>query len=332
MAHTKTCVALVLLLLVLPRILYAQPELEYQNRGEYNEGIKAKPVSGYDIEVISVLVDYQEPADQFPNQLRVTFHLQGQTAVHLTVREQDYRLFYWLDNVKPAKEWQAKSINEFTWPTGTVLRQLDRKFNMYELGVLIRLRKETPASIEDIAPAILYHSRLPDTVDAYLFTMKTNGDTRLSCSVYREGESVAIMTQAFRRIPGGRPFTVRWDAQGAGEAGYTMVCKGYFLDTNQPVQQTVRFFHKPASQVAGDGSRSLPMSDIFISYSNKDRPWVEQFAKTLGTHGWSVWWDRNIPTGESFNAVIRQELELRSARLSCGPNFPSIRVGPSGSR
>ncbi len=50
------------------------------------------------------------------------------------------------------------------------------------------------------------------------------------------------------------------------------------------------------------------MSDIFLSYSSKDRPWVERFAKTLETHGWSVWWDRNIPTGGSFNAVIRQEL------------------------
>ncbi len=50
------------------------------------------------------------------------------------------------------------------------------------------------------------------------------------------------------------------------------------------------------------------MSDIFISYSSKDRPWVEQFAKTLEVHGWSVWWDRNIPTGGSFNTVIRQEL------------------------
>jgi hypothetical protein len=50
------------------------------------------------------------------------------------------------------------------------------------------------------------------------------------------------------------------------------------------------------------------MSDIFISYSSKDRPWVERFAKTLESHGWSVWWDRNIPTGGPFNTVIRQEL------------------------
>ena len=57
------------------------------------------------------------------------------------------------------------------------------------------------------------------------------------------------------------------------------------------------------------------MSDIFISYSSKDRPWVERFAKTLEAHGWSVWWDRNIPTGGSFNAVIRQELSAAKCAI-----------------
>lgn len=57
------------------------------------------------------------------------------------------------------------------------------------------------------------------------------------------------------------------------------------------------------------------MSDIFISYSSKDRPWVDTFAKVLESHGWSVWWDRNIPTGGSFNAVIRQELRASSCAI-----------------
>lgn len=248
MAFSLAQTVLALLLLLLPQPLWAESSLDYQNRGDHFEGIRPKPVSGYDIEVISVLVDYQEPAEQLPDQLRVAFYLQGQAPVHLTVREQDYRLFYWLDRVKPAKGWQARSINEFTWSTGTVLRQLDQKLNLYELGVLIRLRKEMPASVEDIAPAILYHGRPPETIGGYLFTMKTNGDARLSCKVYREGESAELMTQAFRRIPGGRPFTVRWDAGGAREGQYALVCRGYFLDTNQPLQQTVRFFHRPASQ------------------------------------------------------------------------------------
>src|SRR5687767_435752 len=99
MAHTKTCVVLVLWLLVLPRMLYAQPELEYQNRGDRYEGIRPKPVSGYDIEVISVLADYQDSTNQVPDQLRLKFYLKSQTPVNLTVREQDYRLFYWMDKV-----------------------------------------------------------------------------------------------------------------------------------------------------------------------------------------------------------------------------------------
>ena len=248
MARTLTRHVLLLVLLIVPLSTWADSNLDYQNRGDRFEGVRPKPVSGYDIELISVLVDYQEPTTQLPDQLRVAFHLQGQTAVHLTVREQDYRLFYWLDKIKPTKQWQPNSINEFTWPTGMVLRQLDHKLNMYELGVLIRLKKETPGSVEIIAPAILYHARPPEKIGGYLFTMKTNGDARLSCKVYREGEAAAIMTQAFRRIPGGRPFTVRWDAGGAHEAHHTLVCTGYFLDTNESVNQSVRFFHKPTTK------------------------------------------------------------------------------------
>ncbi len=235
---------LVLVVFLVPLPLWADANLDYQNRGDRFEGVKPKPVSGYDIEVISVLADYQEPSTQLPDQLRVGFYLQSQAPVHLTVREQDYRLYYWLDKVKPAKGWQTKSVNEYSWPTAAVLRQLDQKLNPYELGVLIRLGRETPAENEEIAPAILYHAQPPDKIGGYLFTMKTNGDARLSCKVLRGKESTELMTQAFRRIPGGRPFTVRWDATGAQEGQYALICNGYFLDTNQHLGQTIRFFHK----------------------------------------------------------------------------------------
>jgi hypothetical protein len=236
---------LVLVVFLVPLPLWADANLDYQNRGDRFEGVKPKPVSGYDIEVISVLADYQEPANQLPDQLRVGFYLQRETPVYLTVREQDYRLYYWLDKVTPAKGWQAKSVNEYTWPTGPVLRQLDQKLNPYELGILIRLGKGTPAENEEIAPAILYHAQPPDKIKGYLFTMKTNGDARLSCKILRGKESAELMTHAFRRLPGGRPFTVRWDTAGAQEGHYALVCNGYFLDTNQPLRQTVRFFHRP---------------------------------------------------------------------------------------
>lgn len=245
MARTSLWNILAIMCLVVPLPLWADSSLDYQNRGDRFEGVKPKPVSGWNIELISVLADYQEPATQLPDQLRVGFYLSSQTPVHLTVREQDYRLYYWLDKVTPAKGWQAKSANEYTWPTGPVLRQLDQKLNPYELGVLIRLGKGTPAENEEIAPGVLYHAQPPAKISGYLFTMKANGDARLSCRILRGKESAELMTQAFRRLPGGRPFTVRWDAAGAQEGQYSLVCTGYFLDTNEELKQTVRFYHRP---------------------------------------------------------------------------------------
>ncbi|MGA2742671.1 MAG: TIR domain-containing protein [Bryobacteraceae bacterium] len=50
------------------------------------------------------------------------------------------------------------------------------------------------------------------------------------------------------------------------------------------------------------------MSDIFISYAREDRPRAEAIAQALEAHGWSVWWDRNIRTGETFRRVIREQI------------------------
>ncbi len=51
------------------------------------------------------------------------------------------------------------------------------------------------------------------------------------------------------------------------------------------------------------------MADIFISYAAADRERARDLAQTLGAHGWSVWWDRDIPFGEPFDRVIERELD-----------------------
>jgi TPR repeat protein len=50
------------------------------------------------------------------------------------------------------------------------------------------------------------------------------------------------------------------------------------------------------------------MSDIFISYASEDRERAEQLAEALGLHGWTIWWDRKIPFGKSFDQVIEEQI------------------------
>lgn len=50
------------------------------------------------------------------------------------------------------------------------------------------------------------------------------------------------------------------------------------------------------------------MSQIFISYASEDKERVKPLAERLQQEGWSVWWDRYIPPGKSFDEVIEEEL------------------------
>lgn len=50
------------------------------------------------------------------------------------------------------------------------------------------------------------------------------------------------------------------------------------------------------------------MTDIFISYASEDRERAKQIAAALTGRGWSVWWDRQIPFGKTFDRVIEENL------------------------
>ena len=51
------------------------------------------------------------------------------------------------------------------------------------------------------------------------------------------------------------------------------------------------------------------MADIFLSYNEKDREQARRVATLLAEVGWSVWWDRRIPAGESWRSVLEEALE-----------------------
>jgi hypothetical protein len=50
------------------------------------------------------------------------------------------------------------------------------------------------------------------------------------------------------------------------------------------------------------------VSDIFLSYTSEDQERAYLIAKALRSKGWSVWWDRTIPTGKRFEEVIDDAL------------------------
>jgi formylglycine-generating enzyme required for sulfatase activity len=51
------------------------------------------------------------------------------------------------------------------------------------------------------------------------------------------------------------------------------------------------------------------MADIFISYASEDRAAAVRLADALAGQGWSVWWDPEIPPGETWDEVIEAELD-----------------------
>lgn len=51
------------------------------------------------------------------------------------------------------------------------------------------------------------------------------------------------------------------------------------------------------------------MSDIFLSYKSEDKAKAQTIAKALEQKGYSVWWDRIIPIGRTFDEIIEKELD-----------------------
>ena len=51
------------------------------------------------------------------------------------------------------------------------------------------------------------------------------------------------------------------------------------------------------------------MSDIFLSYEHDNRDEARKLAQALEAQGWSVWWDRRIPAGRTFDEVIEEAID-----------------------
>ena len=225
----------------------AQDELRYQARPQRNEGIRSRPVSGFDIELLSARVDYRDTPNQLGERLKVRFFLPKRGEVHLVVRELDYLHYYWLDNAQPEMPWDV-GFNEFAWPTSDVLQRLPAPpLRAYDLGVVARLDRPEPAAVEKVAPVVFYQSQFPERANAYVFHFRLREAAKVKAEVFKQGNATPIVSIDLGRQSGGRPFAVRWDAASppAQEGAYQLVLSGYMLSNSDPVSQIVEFFHRP---------------------------------------------------------------------------------------
>jgi hypothetical protein len=51
------------------------------------------------------------------------------------------------------------------------------------------------------------------------------------------------------------------------------------------------------------------MSDIFFSYASEDRERIQPLVEAFEHRGYSVWWDRKIPIGRTFDEVIEEAID-----------------------
>jgi hypothetical protein len=240
--------------LVVPAVLvvataFAQPNVEYRNRGNRFEGVRALPVSGYVIELLSFRAIYREDPPSphtMPPVYRMRFFLDRPASAYVVVREVDNRHSYWLDQVTPATPWRPGFENLFEWPTKDVIRQISLRLD--DLGVTVRLGHEHPSDLETVAPAILYYSVPPGSISGYEFAFKTNATAHLEFSIERSDGSRVKPAPAPPVLPMwsyGVPLRVTWDAAGAQAGGYRLMVEGRVLENNQKFRKEIRFFHQP---------------------------------------------------------------------------------------
>src|SRR4029077_10369723 len=100
--HFGHLLGVLLLLAALPIFAQYDTALQYQKRGNRYEGLKTRMVSGYDIELLSALVDWHEPSTAWPENLHLKFYLPVAEPVFVTVRQpRPKATFYWLPKGMP---------------------------------------------------------------------------------------------------------------------------------------------------------------------------------------------------------------------------------------
>ncbi|MCB1057634.1 MAG: hypothetical protein KDD11_19205 [Acidobacteria bacterium] len=214
--------------------------LKYGQRAHRWEGVRNRPVSGFDVELLGVQAQGDENLpDRFDDQVSARFYLDARSPLYFVARERFPKTYYWLDRVEPARTWDQRNVNIFSWPAGDVLRPLG--LDPSDLVFLARLDWERPRRQEHVAPVLLSERR--QEISSYRFTFKTNSRAKVRARVFAANGTHHWQSGALTEVEGDTPFDLVWPCSDQPDGTYRLVLEGYFLRDNSKVSQEVTFTH-----------------------------------------------------------------------------------------
>lgn len=240
--HGWPLAAATLALLVSPGVLAS--DLDYTQRGDWYEGLKSAPVSGFDLALVGATA---LPARNCRNNGSAEFALVIRTQIdgpiHAAVREEVTVYNYWLDQVKPSALAVGKSASErvFRWPMKTVLARL-QQFEPTNLITITRVGSRVPTADDHVAMGMICSdpNALPP-LDSYVFQFGVRHDSSVAYEVVdAAGKVVWKEAREYKR---NTPLKIQWKPQGAANGRYILHLTTKVAKTAAVLDYKVTFDH-----------------------------------------------------------------------------------------
>ena len=224
----------------------AGDNVSYRDRGNRHEGVKPKPIGGYDVELLGAMVEpVPPPSAELQDKVTISFFLEREESVHCLSRERLPKEFYWLDQVKPSSPWRPRTANTFSWPSSEVLRPLGLR--PVDLLFLVRLGYDKPRVEERVAPVLFESASGGRKIRGYRFTFRAQATAKTRYAFFGPASKEPLQPMTLYTLRAANiPFEIPWSAEGQTEGLYRLVLEGYFTADNQRFTQVVEFFHSPA--------------------------------------------------------------------------------------
>lgn len=222
------------------------PRVQYQQRGNRYEGVRAEPISG-SVRLLSArIVDgaaprspAQDRSAAWEPQAVLRFYLPRAGDLSVAVRQiNPGSTYYVMDRV--VAQWTVGRDNEYTWPTEPVLRRL-ADVTPDDLGALVLLEPDAHPNDEQILPVSLFSSATP-SAKSYRFTFTTSGRARVEATITDGATRVGHREPLWEDE--GSPFVIDWSpSSSAREGWYRLILRGQFED-GANLDRAMHFYHR----------------------------------------------------------------------------------------